>query len=111
MQSEGDDFQVSLETMRNMIPKKKRKKKARKKKIGREMKDKLGGGNVPFGWSVSSAKTLGEDPKDFPSSILFSDSIIPCLCQSLPILCISGVTLKVCIRPSHDNKQFISTEA
>lgn len=100
MQSEGDDFQVSLETMRNMT---------QKKKSG--IKGELGGGNAPFSWSVSSAKTLGEDPKDFPSTILLSNSILPRLCQSPPILCVSGVTLKVCIRPSHGNKLFISTEA
>nr|XP_026655201.1 neurexophilin-1 [Zonotrichia albicollis] len=70
-----------------------------KKKSG--IKGELGGGSAPFSWFVSSAKMLGEDPKDFPSTILLSNSILPRLCQSPPILYISGVTLKVCIRPSH----------
>lgn len=49
LQTKGDDFPVSLETMRNMTHTQKRS----------GIKDKLGGGDALFGWAASSAKTLG----------------------------------------------------
>jgi len=48
LQSKGDDFPVSLETMRNV-----------QQKIKTGAKGKRGGGDALFGRAVSSAKTLG----------------------------------------------------